>query len=41
MSHVVFDTIVFEFQLAKWSATRYSQWLDDHPSENDRLSFIK
>ncbi|XP_052781964.1 conserved oligomeric Golgi complex subunit 5-like isoform X2 [Mya arenaria] len=26
---------------ADWSLSRYSQWLDDHPSEKDRLTFIK
>ncbi|WAR25753.1 COG5-like protein, partial [Mya arenaria] len=25
---------------ADWSLSRYSQWLDDHPSEKDRLTFI-
>lgn len=26
---------------ADWSLSRYSQWLDDHPSEKDRLALIK
>ncbi|XP_076023606.1 conserved oligomeric Golgi complex subunit 5 [Genypterus blacodes] len=28
-------------QRAEWSIARYSQWLDDHPSERDRLSLIR
>uniref|UniRef100_H3ANZ6 Component of oligomeric golgi complex 5 n=1 Tax=Latimeria chalumnae TaxID=7897 RepID=H3ANZ6_LATCH len=28
-------------QRAEWSFARYSQWLDDHPSEKDRLIFIR
>ncbi|KAK7101689.1 conserved oligomeric Golgi complex subunit 5-like isoform X2 [Littorina saxatilis] len=28
-------------QVSDWSVSRYSQWLDDHPSESDRLKFIK
>ncbi|XP_041349093.1 conserved oligomeric Golgi complex subunit 5-like [Gigantopelta aegis] len=28
-------------QASDWSVSRYSQWLDDHPLENDRLLFIK
>ncbi|KAI9523839.1 Conserved oligomeric Golgi complex subunit [Dissostichus eleginoides] len=28
-------------QRAEWSVARYSQWLDDHPSERDRLSLIR
>uniref|UniRef100_A0A8C6NUD6 Conserved oligomeric Golgi complex subunit 5 n=1 Tax=Nothobranchius furzeri TaxID=105023 RepID=A0A8C6NUD6_NOTFU len=28
-------------QRAEWSVTRYSQWLDDHPSERDRLTLIR
>ncbi|XP_064198883.1 conserved oligomeric Golgi complex subunit 5 [Anguilla rostrata] len=28
-------------QRAEWSIARYSQWLDDHPSEKDRLTLIK
>ena len=28
-------------QAAGWSISRYSQWLDDHPAEKDRLNFIK
>uniref|UniRef100_A0A672T9Y1 Conserved oligomeric Golgi complex subunit 5 n=1 Tax=Sinocyclocheilus grahami TaxID=75366 RepID=A0A672T9Y1_SINGR len=27
-------------QRAEWSISRYSQWLDDHPSEKDRLALI-
>ncbi|NP_001366440.1 conserved oligomeric Golgi complex subunit 5 isoform 4 [Homo sapiens] len=29
------------FQRAEWSHTRFSQWLDDHPSEKDRLLLIR
>nr|XP_048692290.1 conserved oligomeric Golgi complex subunit 5 isoform X2 [Caretta caretta] len=29
------------FQRAEWSIARYSQWLDDHPSEKDRLVLIR
>ncbi|XP_023494656.2 conserved oligomeric Golgi complex subunit 5 isoform X3 [Equus caballus] len=28
------------FQRAEWSHARFSQWLDDHPSEKDRLLLI-
>uniref|UniRef100_A0A8C1DWA5 Conserved oligomeric Golgi complex subunit 5 n=2 Tax=Cyprinus carpio TaxID=7962 RepID=A0A8C1DWA5_CYPCA len=28
-------------QRAEWSISRYSQWLDDHPSEKDRLTLIR
>lgn len=28
-------------QTADWSISRYSQWLEDHPSEKDRLTLIK
>uniref|UniRef100_A0AAR2L942 Conserved oligomeric Golgi complex subunit 5 n=1 Tax=Pygocentrus nattereri TaxID=42514 RepID=A0AAR2L942_PYGNA len=28
-------------QRAEWSIARYSQWLDDHPSEKDRLTLIR
>ncbi|XP_041832783.1 conserved oligomeric Golgi complex subunit 5 isoform X2 [Melanotaenia boesemani] len=28
-------------QRAEWSIARYSQWLDDHPSERDRLSLFR
>uniref|UniRef100_A0A8B9GSE6 Conserved oligomeric Golgi complex subunit 5 n=1 Tax=Astyanax mexicanus TaxID=7994 RepID=A0A8B9GSE6_ASTMX len=28
-------------QRAEWSVARYSQWLDDHPSEKDRLVLIR
>ncbi|XP_060885394.1 conserved oligomeric Golgi complex subunit 5 isoform X2 [Labrus mixtus] len=28
-------------QRAEWSIARYSQWLDDHPSERDRLSLLR
>ncbi|XP_028668771.1 conserved oligomeric Golgi complex subunit 5 [Erpetoichthys calabaricus] len=28
-------------QRAEWSIARYSQWLDDHPSEKDRLLLIR
>ena len=28
-------------EAAGWSLSRYAQWLDDHPSEKDRLLFIK
>ncbi|KAM4712073.1 conserved oligomeric Golgi complex subunit 5 [Anableps anableps] len=28
-------------QRAEWSIARYSQWLDDHPSERDRLALIR
>nr|XP_033813788.1 conserved oligomeric Golgi complex subunit 5 isoform X2 [Geotrypetes seraphini] len=28
-------------QRAEWSIARYSQWLDDHPSEKDRLILIR
>lgn len=33
--------IVTDFQAADWSISRYSQWLEDHPSEKDRLTLIK
>ncbi|RMC10340.1 hypothetical protein DUI87_13143 [Hirundo rustica rustica] len=29
------------FQRAEWSIARYSQWLDDHPCEKDRLALIR
>uniref|UniRef100_A0A6I8QCX2 Conserved oligomeric Golgi complex subunit 5 n=1 Tax=Xenopus tropicalis TaxID=8364 RepID=A0A6I8QCX2_XENTR len=29
------------YQRAEWSIARYSQWLDDHPLEKDRLALIK
>lgn len=29
------------FQRAEWSHARFSQWLDDHPSEKDRLLLIR
>ncbi|XP_017293700.1 conserved oligomeric Golgi complex subunit 5 [Kryptolebias marmoratus] len=29
------------YQRAEWSVARYSQWLDDHPSERDRLNLIR
>ncbi|KAA8580431.1 hypothetical protein FQN60_005966 [Etheostoma spectabile] len=28
-------------QASEWSIARYSQWLDDHPSERDRLTLIR
>ncbi|KAH9496319.1 Conserved oligomeric Golgi complex subunit [Bulinus truncatus] len=28
-------------QVSDWSVIRYSQWLDDHPTESDRLKIIK
>jgi len=28
-------------QAVSWSLSRYTQWLDDHPAEKDRLAFIK
>ncbi|XP_023694125.1 conserved oligomeric Golgi complex subunit 5 [Paramormyrops kingsleyae] len=28
-------------QRAEWSIARYSQWLDDHPSEKDRVTLIR
>lgn len=28
-------------QRADWSIARYAQWLDDHPSERDRLALIR
>ncbi|XP_033880117.1 conserved oligomeric Golgi complex subunit 5 [Acipenser ruthenus] len=28
-------------QRAEWSIARYSQWLDDHPSEKDRLILLR
>uniref|UniRef100_A0AAY5F3J5 Conserved oligomeric Golgi complex subunit 5 n=1 Tax=Electrophorus electricus TaxID=8005 RepID=A0AAY5F3J5_ELEEL len=28
-------------QRAEWSIARYSHWLDDHPSEKDRLTLIR
>ncbi|KAK3767574.1 hypothetical protein RRG08_003835 [Elysia crispata] len=28
-------------QVSDWSVSRYSQWLDDHPAETDRLKIIK
>ncbi|XP_029901575.1 conserved oligomeric Golgi complex subunit 5 [Myripristis murdjan] len=28
-------------QRAEWSIARFSQWLDDHPSERDRLTLIR
>ncbi|XP_042191075.1 conserved oligomeric Golgi complex subunit 5 [Callorhinchus milii] len=28
-------------QRAEWSVARYSQWLDDHPAEKDRLVLIR
>lgn len=28
-------------QVSDWSVSRYSQWLDDHEEESDRLKFIK
>ncbi|KAG8439924.1 hypothetical protein GDO86_005914 [Hymenochirus boettgeri] len=29
------------YQRAEWSIARFSQWLDDHPSEKDRVVLIK
>ncbi|XP_048355438.1 conserved oligomeric Golgi complex subunit 5 isoform X1 [Sphaerodactylus townsendi] len=29
------------FQRAEWTIARYSRWLDDHPSEKDRLILIR
>ncbi|KAJ7329585.1 hypothetical protein JRQ81_015759 [Phrynocephalus forsythii] len=29
------------FQRAEWTVARYSRWLDDHPSEKDRLVLIR
>ncbi|XP_015265030.1 PREDICTED: conserved oligomeric Golgi complex subunit 5 [Gekko japonicus] len=29
------------FQRAEWTVARYSRWLDDHPSEKDRLILIR
>ncbi|XP_032498551.1 conserved oligomeric Golgi complex subunit 5 isoform X1 [Phocoena sinus] len=29
------------FQRAEWSHARFSQWLDDHPSEKDRLLLVR
>ncbi|XP_040268774.1 conserved oligomeric Golgi complex subunit 5 isoform X2 [Bufo bufo] len=29
------------YQRAEWSIARYSQWLDDHPAEKDRLALIR
>lgn len=29
------------YQTAGYSASRYSRWMDDHPTEKDRLLFIK
>uniref|UniRef100_A0A8C6MQS2 Conserved oligomeric Golgi complex subunit 5 n=2 Tax=Mus TaxID=862507 RepID=A0A8C6MQS2_MUSSI len=29
------------FQRAEWSHARFSQWLDDHPSEKDRLLLLR
>ncbi|XP_040858401.1 conserved oligomeric Golgi complex subunit 5 isoform X3 [Ochotona curzoniae] len=29
------------FQRAEWSHARFSQWLDDHPAEKDRLLLIR
>ncbi|CBY07828.1 unnamed protein product [Oikopleura dioica] len=29
------------FEVADWSRSRYSQWLDDHESEKERLSLLK
>uniref|UniRef100_A0AAY4D2P2 Conserved oligomeric Golgi complex subunit 5 n=1 Tax=Denticeps clupeoides TaxID=299321 RepID=A0AAY4D2P2_9TELE len=28
-------------QRAEWSVARYSQWLDDHPAEKDRLTLLR
>ena len=28
-------------QVQKWSEKEYSDWLDKHTSENDRLQFIQ
>ncbi|XP_068163000.1 conserved oligomeric Golgi complex subunit 5 [Antennarius striatus] len=28
-------------QRAEWSIARYSQWLDDHPAERDRLALLR
>ncbi|XP_078469135.1 conserved oligomeric Golgi complex subunit 5 [Lampetra fluviatilis] len=28
-------------QRVDWSVARYSQWMDDHPSQRDRLTFIR
>ncbi|XP_023932212.1 conserved oligomeric Golgi complex subunit 5 [Lingula anatina] len=28
-------------QAANWSISRYSQWLDDHPAEKERLALLK
>ncbi|XP_054655848.1 conserved oligomeric Golgi complex subunit 5 isoform X1 [Dunckerocampus dactyliophorus] len=29
------------YQRAEWSITRYSQWMDAHPSEKDRITLIR
>lgn len=41
-SHLcVIGVCVSLYQRAEWSIARYSQWLDDHPSEKDRLALIR
>lgn len=37
----VIGVCVSLYQRAEWSIARYSQWLDDHPSEKDRLALIR
>ena len=39
--HPLSSDRVSTLQRAEWSHARFSQWLDDHPSEKDRLLLIR
>lgn len=40
-AHALSLLCVSILQRAEWSHARFSQWLDDHPSEKDRLLLIR
>lgn len=37
----VLSSLVATLKRAEWSHARFSQWLDDHPSEKDRLLLLR
>lgn len=41
MYTLFFSNCVLTLQRAEWSHARFSQWLDDHPSEKDRLLLLR
>lgn len=41
LAFCIIGVCVSLYQRAEWSIARYSQWLDDHPSEKDRLALIR